>query len=85
LKGRLSHKALVEFHTAHKCLLMAHSREKKAALDKLRHSPRLFVLDPIISWTGRSTSAGQRNAGLKFRITPWDALLELVVSKFPAL
>ena len=35
LKGRLSHKALVEFHTAHKCLLMAHSREKKAALDKL--------------------------------------------------
>ena len=44
LKGRLSRKALMEFHTAHKYLLMAHSRKHEAALGKLvanakRHSP----------------------------------------------
>jgi uncharacterized protein YbgA (DUF1722 family)/uncharacterized protein YbbK (DUF523 family) len=44
LKGRVSRKALVEFHKAHKCLLMAHSRKHYHALEKLvanakRHSP----------------------------------------------
>jgi len=35
LKGRLSRKALVEFHNAHRCLLMAHSRKHDDALGKL--------------------------------------------------
>ena len=44
LNGRLSRKALVEFHTAHKFLLLAHSRKHYDALGKLvanakQHSP----------------------------------------------
>ena len=35
LNGRLSRQALVEFHTAHKFLLMAHSRKQYDALAKL--------------------------------------------------
>jgi uncharacterized protein YbgA (DUF1722 family)/uncharacterized protein YbbK (DUF523 family) len=35
LNGRLSRKALVEFHTAHKFLLLAHSRKNYDALGKL--------------------------------------------------
>ncbi len=35
LNGRLSRKALVEFHTVHKCLLLAHSRKYYDALGKL--------------------------------------------------
>lgn len=35
LDGRLSRKALVEFHTAHKFLLLAHSRKHYDALGKL--------------------------------------------------
>jgi uncharacterized protein YbgA (DUF1722 family)/uncharacterized protein YbbK (DUF523 family) len=35
LNGRVSRKALVEFHNAHKYLLMAHSRKHEAALGKL--------------------------------------------------
>ena len=35
LKGRLSRKVLVEFHTAHKFLLMAHSRKHESVLAKL--------------------------------------------------
>ena len=35
LNGRLSRKALVEFHTAHKCLLLAHSRKHYDTLGKL--------------------------------------------------
>jgi uncharacterized protein YbbK (DUF523 family)/uncharacterized protein YbgA (DUF1722 family) len=35
LNGRISRKALVEFHTTHKYLLMAHSRKHEAALGQL--------------------------------------------------
>jgi len=35
LNGRISRKTLAEFHKAHKCLLMAHSRKHEAALAKL--------------------------------------------------
>jgi uncharacterized protein YbgA (DUF1722 family) len=35
LKERFTRKALVEFHTAHKFLLLAHSRKHKTALEKL--------------------------------------------------
>jgi len=35
LNGRISRKTLAEFHQAHKCLLMAHSRKHETALAKL--------------------------------------------------
>jgi uncharacterized protein YbgA (DUF1722 family)/uncharacterized protein YbbK (DUF523 family) len=42
MSGRLSRKALVEFHTAHKFLLLAHSRKYYDALGKLVANPKQF-------------------------------------------
>jgi uncharacterized protein YbgA (DUF1722 family) len=42
LNGRLSRKALEEFHTAHKFLLMAHSRKHETALTKLIANAKQF-------------------------------------------